>query len=53
RSCGDGCESRAIRFRPALGGIATLQLDLTACNGCGACLSVCPTSAISILRNEL
>lgn len=48
RSCGDACPERAIRFRPSLGGIANLQLDLTACNGCGACLKVCPTKAITI-----
>ncbi|EFX90547.1 ferredoxin-type protein NapF [Actinobacillus ureae] len=52
RSCGDSCESRAIRFRPALGGIANLVLDLTACNGCGACLSVCPTKAIRINKEN-
>jgi len=51
RACGDHCEQRAIRFRPALGGIANLQLDLTACNGCGACLSVCPVNAVKILTN--
>nr|WP_314741196.1 ferredoxin-type protein NapF [uncultured Haemophilus sp.] len=50
RSCGDYCPERAIRFRPSLGGIANLQLDLTACNGCGACLSVCPTKAINIMK---
>lgn len=51
RSCGDSCESRAIRFKPKLGGIAELLLDLTACNGCGACLSVCPTQSIKILKD--
>ncbi|MCK3658024.1 ferredoxin-type protein NapF [Pasteurellaceae bacterium Pebbles2] len=50
RSCGDSCESRAIRFRPKLGGIVELVLTLESCNGCGACLSVCPTQAIHILK---
>ncbi|MDU3250841.1 MAG: 4Fe-4S binding protein, partial [Haemophilus parainfluenzae] len=27
-------------------------LDLESCNGCGACLSVCPTKAIKILNFE-
>ncbi|WP_439240569.1 ferredoxin-type protein NapF [Lonepinella sp. BR2474] len=49
RSCGDSCESRAIRFRPQLGGIVALLLNSDSCNGCGACLSVCPTQAIHIL----
>lgn len=48
RSCGDSCEMRVIRFRPSLGGIAEMALNLESCNGCGACLSVCPTSAIKI-----
>ena len=52
RSCGDYCPERAIRFRPSLGGIANLQLDLTACNGCGACLRVCPTKAITITKQN-
>ena len=51
RSCGDYCPERAVRFRPSLGGIAILSLDLTACNGCGACLSVCPVKAISLVDN--
>ncbi|EER47928.1 ferredoxin-type protein NapF [Actinobacillus minor NM305] len=50
RACGDYCESRAIRFKPQLGGIAKLELDLPACNGCGACIGVCPVSAVKILR---
>lgn len=52
RSCGDCCERRAIQFRPALGGVANLVLNLTACNGCGACLSICPTKAIRIKKEN-
>ncbi|MDH2997714.1 ferredoxin-type protein NapF [Pasteurellaceae bacterium LFhippo2] len=52
RSCEDSCESRAIRFKRQVGGIAKPELDLTACNGCGACLSVCPTNAITIQLME-
>ena len=48
RSCEDSCEHRAIRFKRQMGGVAKIELDLPACNGCGACLSVCPTTAISI-----
>ncbi len=52
RSCEDSCEQRAIRFKRQAGGIATPQLVLEACNGCGACLSICPNQAIKILHNE-
>lgn len=48
RSCGEGCEVSAIRFPPRLGGVALPQLDPAVCNGCAACLAVCPTHAIQI-----
>lgn len=52
RSCGDSCEMRVICFRPSLGGIVEMTLNLESCNGCGACLSVCPTSAIKIQQAD-
>ena len=48
RSCGDACESRAIRFRLELGGRAIPSLDNTLCNGCGSCIATCPTHVIQI-----
>lgn len=48
RSCEDSCSTRAIRFRPQLGGIATPQLTESLCNGCGACLNTCPSAAITL-----
>ncbi|HEY0884188.1 MAG TPA: ferredoxin-type protein NapF [Ramlibacter sp.] len=47
RACADVCERGAIRFtlrqpRPSL------QVDASACNGCGACVRSCPVSAISM-----
>ena len=50
RSCGDQCEPRAIRFRPRVGAVARPQLDMDDCNGCGACISACPASALRIVR---
>lgn len=52
RSCQDSCETQAIRFRPRLGGVAQPALEAAACNGCGACVAGCPTSAIAITRSE-
>ena len=52
RSCQDSCPMNAIRFRLQLGGVAKPILDLENCNGCGACLSVCPTKAIKIFNIE-
>ncbi|MBM7457252.1 ferredoxin-type protein NapF [Oceanisphaera litoralis] len=52
RSCGDCCEPFAIRFKLAVGAVAQPQIDMAACTGCGACVAVCPTSAISI-KNRL
>ena len=48
RSCGDLCESRAIKFNMVVGGSALLKLDTSLCNGCGECVSVCPVQAIEI-----
>ncbi|MDV2056745.1 ferredoxin-type protein NapF [Salmonella enterica] len=44
--CQDSCEPMAITFRPTLSGIYQPQLDPQACNGCGACVAICPVSAI-------
>lgn len=47
RACADVCERGAIRFtlrRPH----PSLQIDASACNGCGACVRACPVSAISM-----
>lgn len=52
RACEDNCEQRAIRFQRTLGGIAKPGLNLENCNGCGACLSSCPTNAIRVLKEE-
>lgn len=48
QACRDACAVGAIRFRPRLGGPFVPELTAEACTGCGACLSVCPTSAISM-----
>jgi ferredoxin-type protein NapF len=48
RSCGDMCDPMAIRFKLELGKVAQPNLDLDECNGCGACVSVCPTSSINV-----
>lgn len=48
RVCGDACGVRALRFVPARGGIAQLQIDTAACTGCGECLPVCPVGALSL-----
>jgi ferredoxin-type protein NapF len=52
RLCGDACEPRAIRFRPARGGIAALALDAAACTGCGECLATCPVGAIGLVARN-
>lgn len=48
RICGEICDHGAIRFRPALGGIAQPSLDTERCTGCGVCVAPCPTQAISL-----
>ncbi|MGF1749286.1 MULTISPECIES: ferredoxin-type protein NapF [Vibrio] len=48
RSCGDACETMAIQFKLRLGGVALPKIELGECNGCGACVSICPSSSISV-----
>ena len=48
RSCGDMCEPMAIQFQLRAGGVALPKIELDECSGCGACVAVCPTSAILV-----
>jgi len=52
RSCGEICESRAIQFKPDIGGRTQVILNTTACNGCGECVHVCPAGAIKISKDS-
>lgn len=48
RSCGDMCETMAIRFKLEVGKVAQPIIEFDDCNGCGACVAVCPTSSINV-----
>jgi len=48
RSCSEMCEVAAIKFHPTIGGVSAPEFNSDICNGCGACLSVCPSNAIFI-----
>ncbi len=53
RSCGDACEPEAIIFNwgnPKNGarGVATPTVNNDLCNGCGACISICPNDALTM-----
>lgn len=48
RSCQDSCESQAITFSPSVQGISLPNLNRFACNSCGACISGCPVSALTM-----
>lgn len=48
QACRDHCPTAAIRFRPRLGGPFLPEIDEAACTGCGACIAVCPVSAVAV-----
>lgn len=51
RTCGDGCEQRAIVFPLADNGeLPTILADQ--CSGCGACAGICPAGAIYFAANQ-
>lgn len=51
RTCTDVCDTSALRFRRVVGGGAIVVTD-DDCTGCGACLGVCPTGAISLIETS-
>ena len=53
RSCGEFCDEQAIRFRPAIGGVSKPETDYELCTGCGACVAVCPSEAITITAKAI
>lgn len=48
RSCSEMCEVAAITFYPVIGGVSSPELNTDICNGCGACINICPSNAIFI-----
>ena len=42
RACAEACRAGAIRLRSFAGGYARPEVDLSGCDGCGACLAACP-----------
>ncbi len=48
RLCELACEEDAIGFILQRGGVATPLVDASQCTGCGMCLNVCPSHAISL-----
>ncbi len=48
RSCGEICEKGAVKFSIAPKGISIPTIESEQCNGCGACVAICPTQAIAV-----
>ena len=47
-ACSLACPAGAISFRPQVGHESVPILEEMLCNGCGACVSACPTQAIQV-----
>lgn len=50
RSCGEVCETLAIKFVPGVKGVYRVNINQDTCTGCGECVHVCPTNAIDVKR---
>lgn len=48
QSCQDCCETEAISFKYTQSNTPQPQIELDKCNSCGACVSVCPQTAIEL-----
>lgn len=49
RVCDERCRRGAIAFRAQRGAVARPRVNLSLCDGCGACYAPCPVGAVSIL----
>ena len=52
QSCRDVCDQHAIKFRYVDSAIPKPEIIEDECNGCGACVSVCPQQSISLSLNH-
>jgi ferredoxin-type protein NapF len=52
RSCAEQCETRAIAFQLSAGRVPQPRLADEKCNGCGACVAICPVNAISVINPQ-
>ncbi|MCE8022505.1 ferredoxin-type protein NapF [Halomonas sp. MCCC 1A11036] len=48
KSCGEVCEAGAIRFSFNTYRVPEPSVDSEACNGCGACVALCPVQAVEV-----
>ncbi|KQA20238.1 ferredoxin-type protein NapF [Vibrio metoecus] len=48
RSCQDACPEEAIHFALQIGRTASPQVNSQNCSGCGACVPVCPSNAMTV-----
>jgi formate hydrogenlyase subunit 6/NADH:ubiquinone oxidoreductase subunit I len=51
RTCGEHCEPRAIHYQLLPAGRSFPRIDED-CNGCGACVPVCPVRAVALVSPD-
>jgi ferredoxin-type protein NapF len=50
-ACVDACPAQAIRLHYA-DAVPTPLIDHDACTGCGACIAICPTHALTLAPRD-
>lgn len=49
RTCGELCDTGAIRFVMQAGRVAQPEVQTERCTGCGDCIADCPTQALALV----
>jgi len=50
--CREQCPAAAISLRRVVGGVPLPQVETVFCNGCGACVALCPVGSVQVVATD-